>query len=395
VPSAAAPRPTLPLAKLRAFYFVSYAAMGVYLPFFPVWLEAQGFRGARMSALTALVPLASLAMPLLLGLLADRFALRGPLITVASSLAALGMTLLGALTVRGARLSFATAAACMGMFALFRAPAVGLGDVLAMESRSNYGRLRLFGSLGFLSAALVSGPFLASSSPSLVPWLVALGLWLGALVALALPKATGEPGRAPLMDARALLGQPAFRQLVVTVILCFLNHSAYDLCGSLRARDLGATPEYIGVFWAVGTMSEVVLMFTSVPLIDRIGPGKTLTFAALIAAIRWTILAGTPSLGVLLALQPLHAITFGSMWLSVVSVLKREVGEKGMATGQGLLTTAAAIGSTAGYWMWGVTYAESGPSRVFQLASWVALLAAAASVPLIRWPHAATRTLEP
>ena len=67
------------------------------------------------------------------------------------------------------------------------------------------------------------------------------------------------------------------------------------------------------------------------------------------------------------------------MWLSVVSVLKREVGEKGMATGQGLLTTAAAIGSTAGYWMWGVTYAESGPSRVFQLASWVALLAAAAS----------------
>ncbi len=64
------------------------------------------------------------------------------------------------------------------------------------------------------------------------------------------------------------------------------------------------------------------------PLIDRIGPGKTLTFAALVAAVRWTILAGTPSLGVLLALQPLHAITFGSMWLSVVSVLKREVGEK-------------------------------------------------------------------
>lgn len=380
-----------PLTRLRTFYFVSYAAMGVYLPFFPAWLEAQGFAGATMSALTSLVPLASLAMPLLLGLLADRWALRGGLIAIASSLGALGMTILGLVSTRGSSLSLAMAAACMGTFALFRAPAMALGDVLAMESRANYGRLRLFGSLGFLSAALATGPLLLSSHPALVPWLVAAGLWLAALVALFLPRASGRPVRAPLSDARTLLGQPGFRVLGATVILCFASHSAYDLCGSLRVRELGATPGYIGCFWALGTLSEVILMFSVVPAIERVGPGKTLTLAALVGAVRWTLLAGTPSLSVLLLLQFLHALTFGLMWLSVVSVLKREVGEKGMATGQGLLTTAAAIGSTSGYWLWGMTYAESGLSSVFRLAAGVALLAAATSLPLIRWSLPATR----
>jgi len=373
------------LSTLRTFYFVSYAAMGVYLPFFPTWLEAQGFRGARLSALASLVPLASLTMPLLLGLLADRLAVRGPLIAIASALGALGMVFLGAGSTDTEPVSFAWAAVCMGTFALFRAPAVGLGDVLAMESHANYGRLRLFGSLGFLSAALVAGPLLTSASPALAPWLIAGGLGLAALVALALPRVTGRPARAPLSDARLLLGQPGFRLLALTVVLSFASHSAYDLCGSLRIRDLGAGPEYTGVFWAIGTVSEVLLMATSVPLIDRVGPGKTLTFAAIVAIVRWTILSGTPSLTLLLALQPLHAVTFGVMWLSVVSVLKREVGEKGMATGQGMLTTAAALGSTAGYWLWGVTYASSGPTQVFRLASWVALASAAAALPLIRW----------
>jgi len=387
-PLTSPPRAGGSLATLRTFYFVSYGAMGVYLPFFPPWLEAQGFRGERMSALTSLVPLSALAMPLLLGLLADRLALRGPLIALASSLAALGMTLFGVLSAQNGGISFAWAATCMATFALFRAPAVGLGDVVAMESRANYGRLRLFGSLGFLSAALAAGPLLATSSPSLVPWLVAAGLWAGALVALVLPKATAHR-RAPLSDAKALLSQPGFRLLAGTVILAFSNHSAYDLCGSLRMRDLGASSSSIGLFWAVGTFSEVVLMATCMPAIERIGPGKTLTFAALVAAVRWTVLSGTPSLPVLLALQPLHSITFGLMWLSVVSVLKREVGERGMATGQGLLTTAASIGSTIGYWLWGVTYAESGSASVFRLASWVALVAAASSVPLIRWSRPA------
>lgn len=373
------------MSSLRAFYFAMYAAMGVYLPFFPAWLEAQGFRGSQMSALASLVPLASLAMPLLLGLLADRLALRGPLVAIASGLAALGMTLLGLLASSGSGVSLGMATVCMVLFALFRAPAVGLGDVLAMESRAHYGRLRLFGSLGFLCAAALAGPFLKQTSPALVPWLIAAGLWTGALISLVLPKATGRPARAPLTDAKALLRQPGFRLLGLTVLLSFASHSAYDLCGSLRVRDLGADSGYIGVFWAIGTLSEVFLMFASARAIERIGPGKTLTFAALVGALRWTVLSGSPSLGLLLLLQPLHGITFGLMWLSVVSVLKREVGEKGMATGQGLLTTAAALGSTSGYWLWGITYAESGAPRVFGLASLIALLAAGAAVPLIHW----------
>lgn len=374
-----------PLTSLRAFYFVSYSAMGVYLPFFPTWLEAHGFRGTRMSALTSLGPLAALGMPLLLGLLADRLALRGRLIVIASGLSGLGMILLGISAYLGDDISLGWAALCMLLYAMFRAPAVALGDALAVESHANYGRVRLFGSLGFLCAAAVSGPFLRQTSSALVPWLIGGGLWLGALVGLILPAAAVRPPRAPLADAKSLLSQPGFRLLGATVLLVFLGHSAYDLCGSLRIRALGADSDYVGVFWAIGTLSEVIVMFTCTPAIERIGPGKTLTFAALVGSLRWTVLSGTPTLGALLALQPLHGITFGLMWLSVISVLKREVGEKGMATGQGLLTTASSLGAASGYWLWGITYAERGAPVVFRSASLVALLAAGVALPLIRW----------
>jgi MFS transporter, PPP family, 3-phenylpropionic acid transporter len=377
-----------PAVILRIYFFISYAAFGVYLPFFPAWLEAQGFAGPRMGALVSLVPLFSLLSPLIVGLLADGMGLRGRLITICSCLMAGGMTLLALGAGLVSPLPFSLVALSMVIFSVFRAPSSGLGDVLAMESHSNYGRLRLFGSVGFLCAAFAAGRFIDVTQPLVVPALLAVGLWCGALMSLWLPKTTHLPPRPALKDAQELLRQPGFRWLSGAVLLTFMSHSSYDLCSSLRLRDIGASSGFIGAFWALGTLSEVVVMYYAMPFILRVGPGKTLTVACLAAAARWTFLKQATSLSLIMTMQPLHAITFGLMWLSVVAVLKREVGDKGMATGQGLLATAGALGTMVGLWTWGLLYAERGADHVFLVASGVAALAALFSAPLIRFSSA-------
>ncbi len=372
------------MGLLRLYYFLAFGAFGLYLPFFPTWLNNQGFVGAQMSALVATMPIMSLVSPPLVGMIADRWRLRGRMMTLTSGLTALGVTAFGLASALSRSLPFSTALLCMLVFAAFRGPMVGLADVLALEGRRNYGRLRLFGSAGFLLTATLGGQVLDLRHPFALPLSVAAALWLCTGMSLLLPKTTTLPPRPAVLDAKALLTQSGFRWLMAAVCLAFLSHSAYDLCASLRLRDLGAGPGYVGIFWASGTFAEIILMFFAAPFIERFGPGKLLTLAALCAALRWLFLSQADDLVTILCLQPLHAVTFGLMWLSCIATVRREVAERGMATGQGLFSAATAVGTALGLGFWGIAYDALGSEWVFRAAAVVAVACALSASRLIR-----------
>lgn len=378
------PRVSRP-ALLRFYYFIAFGSFGLYLPFFPSWLEARGFTGPSMSLIASLLPLLGLLSPAIIGMLADRMGVRGRMVTVTAACSAMGVTLLtlaaGSLT----PLPLVAAATSMAIFAAFRSPTTSLADVLALESGADYGRIRLFGSLGFLSAVTLGGYVVNVEHPYQLPAIIAATLWVVVLVSFLLPKASPLPPRPPLGDARALIGQPGYRWLLITAVFITLSMSSYDLCSSLRVRHLGASTEYVGYFWSLATISEIVVMYFAAPWVKRVGPGKILTFALLVTSARWLAFSVLTDLGSILWLQPLHAIVFGLMWLSVMSTLRREVGERGMATAQGLLTSAFAVGGAVGIWIWGPLYAAVGSVAVFRASSVVALTAALFATRLIRW----------
>lgn len=378
--------PALPVTvALRAYYFLTFGVMGIYLPFFPTWLRARGFVGWQMSALTALSPLCQLAAPALVGMLADRFALRGRMMIVCTVTTAFGLSLLTSTSVLMTPLPFAVAASCLLMFAALRSPISGLADVLAMEVAPDYGRMRLWGSLGFMVLALLGGRFLDPTHPVLVPLVISLLCWISVGAAALLPQTSHLPARPVWEDLRGLWSQVPYRHLLFTMMLVFGGMTAYDLCISLRLAELGAHPAYIGTFWATATASEIVLLHYSAPLLRRIGPGKLLTLACAAASLRWMFLAQATSLSLILAMQPLHSISFGLMWVSSVGVLKREVGERGTATAQGFFAMAVAVGATLGLSTWGVLYDAKGSSFLFQCASGVSALAAVSASRLIRF----------
>jgi PPP family 3-phenylpropionic acid transporter len=373
------------LGRLRVYYFVTFGAFGLYLPFFPAWLEGRGFRGAALSALVSLLPLLSLLSPPLVGMLADGLGLRGRMITFAALSTALGLTALALTAFFFDPLPFWPVFSCFVLFAAFRGPLTGLADVLAMESSPNYGRMRLFGSLGFLALALVGGQLVLLDHPYQLPALVAGALWLVVIVSRVLPKTSTLPPRPVLADARMLLRQPGYRWLLVTVALVFMSNSAYDLCASLRVRELGASSGYVGAFWALATGAEIGLLYFAAPFLRRVGPGKLLVASCVVAAGRWYFLSEATSLAVILAAQPLHAVTFALMWASAIAALQREVGHLGLATAQGLYSAALAVGSIAGLWLFGPLYEVAGSARVFQVAAVLALLAGLVGTRLIRW----------
>src|SRR2546425_11396044 len=115
-----------PLA-LSLFYPTSFAVLGVYLPYFNLYLEDLGFSGLQIGLLSLFLPLSSAIVPTLGGVLADRLGRRRGLIVVSSLFALLSFGLVPRLR------TFGAIAAAIPVYAGLRAPALPLAEAYAME----------------------------------------------------------------------------------------------------------------------------------------------------------------------------------------------------------------------------------------------------------------------
>lgn len=372
------------LVSLRIYYAMCFLALGVYLPFFPRWLEARGVHGAAMGVVSASLPAMGLIGPPLFGILSDRLGLRGALLRVACVGAFACMGALGAAFALGHPLGFAGIFAAVLVFAFFRSPMISLADVITMElagAGAGYARTRLWGSLGFLVAALAAGRWLDPTAPSALPLAIAAPLLAALCAAWTLPAKSAAPTLPALGMASSLLARPDLRLFFGASFLAQIAHSNYDLCFTLHLRDLGASDGLVGISWAIGVTSEVALMAGSGFIFRRFTPPWLLLAAFVGAAVRWALIASVASIPALLALQPLHGLSFALMWLSSLAYVKESAPAGALATAQGLFSAAVAAGSVLGMPLWGALYRRAGGTVAFEIAALVSI--AAASLTLV------------
>jgi MFS transporter, PPP family, 3-phenylpropionic acid transporter len=382
-----------PKVALRFFYLSFFVAIGAYLPYFPTWLEAQGIDGIRMGLLSALLPTLTVIGPPGFGILADALGLRGSLLRMASLGAALSFAVVCVFGWLGKPLGFAGLFPCILLFGFFRTPMQLLSDVLALEQGGDYGRQRLFGSIGFMLTAPVVGYFVDMRSPVMLPAVILGGLVVGHLATWPLPKHGAVPRQAPIDDARRLLAQPEFRLFLFAVVLGQMSSVGYDVTLSLHLRALGFSGTQIGMAWAIGTAAEVVLMATAAPLLNRYSPALLLLISLLLGAVRWTLLGVLDDPFLILLLQPLHAITFGLRWLAGMQIVRRQAVGSGLATAQGVHLATFALGSVIGTLIFSALFKSLGGHQVFLWCAVTALGAALATLPLV-WRQPLTPHIE-
>jgi MFS transporter, PPP family, 3-phenylpropionic acid transporter len=366
---------------LRLYYATAFAISGFYLPFFPRWLEARGMFGLRLGVIAAAAPAMSVLAPAGFGALADALKLRGGLLQFACAGALLTFGALAAVAAAGIPLSFGLLLLAALVFALFRSPMGFIADIVALElapaAGTTYGRLRLWGSLGFLAAVLLAARWIDPRDPVVFPAATS-ALALAALFAsLRLPRKADLPDRADRRGAWRLLEDRDFRLFLATVFLFQCGHAAYDLCFSIYLFDLGVPRMTIGWMWALGTGSEVLMMAYSAPLFRGFAPGSLFAFALGAGSLRWVAIAVVRSSVVLLLLQPLHALSFGLAWISAVGYASRRFSPHSLGAAQGLFSTATGAGSAVGMVAWGSLYHRAGGVVVFGCAACVSACASA------------------
>lgn len=363
------------LVAVSAYYFLLFAGIGLFWPNYGPFLAHLGVGPAEVTFIMAMNPLMGLIVPPAIGLIADARRAREWILTVLSAIAAL-VFLAWTLELRARGAIYAIAL----IYALARAPLSALADVtafdLAHRHGTSFGRLRLWGSVGFLLAAAVGGIVLERGSPRLMVGLAALGLGAAAACAALLPAPPLARREGSWRAWRGLLARRDHQATMVTVFFAYVGSGALDGCFSLHLLQLGHGASYIGGAWAFGVLSEVLLMHRSSAIIAAVGAERLLALAQATAALRWLLIATITNGPVLFLLQPLHGISFGLTYVAAATITRRRAPEAAPTAAQGLFTAVASAGSFLGMTGGGQLLARVGGQGVFLAATGCAVIAA-------------------
>ncbi len=188
----------------------------------------------------------------------------------------------------------------------------------------DYGRVRVWGSIGFIAGSLGAGIMLGIESGETVLLLVMAASALVFLTCCKIPEprlmARSPDRRAGL---RLVLSDRRFWLFVAVAAALQASHQVYYGFGTLYWRSLGLSDTAIGWLWAEGVIAEIALFWHARRLSNRFGAVGLMALGGGAGIVRWSLAALLTSLPAIAALQPLHALTFGAVHLGAMQFITR------------------------------------------------------------------------
>jgi MFS transporter, PPP family, 3-phenylpropionic acid transporter len=348
------------IARLRWLYFLYYAGVGTFLSYFAPYLRGLGFSGEEIGAVTFAQQAVAAPAALVWGSIADR--LGAPSRALAVCTAGMLFAISG--------LPFARTAVQVGVVlvlsAAFSGAVVPLLDSTTVEAvrrvpEQSYARTRLWGSIGFIVTAQGLGLLLAlrgeRPADRAMPYAYLACVGGYALIAQALPPIAAHPDRPHWREAVVLLRNPRLLFLLGVCAIHWAACAPYHLMFGVLVRDLGLSSGVTGAGLALGVLAEVFALLAFPALLRRFSLRALLAVAFAGTALRWALVARARSAPELIALQLLHALSFGLFWGCAVEAMQRTVPAKLRATGQAIFSAVVfGAGNAAGYALTGRGY---------------------------------------
>lgn len=367
-------QPAASTRRLAGFYFLNFAILGLFLPFWPLYLQAKGFSPVEIGALLAILLATRIVSPNFWGWVADKRNRPVQIIRLTSALALFAFL---AVYVVDGFWQMALMLAVMGWFwnaVLPQFEAVTLKSL--GQGQAEYGRLRAWGSVGFVVTVLLGGEVLERLGYAYMPALLWPTFLLVAVLAWFLPVDNATYDASSNRDLFKVLKQPAVIGLLVAVCLMQVSHAVYYTFYSLWMEQHGYSGAAIGGLWSLGVIAEILVFWVTGRLLQRWSAETLLLFSLLMTAVRWQITVWLPeTLTAVLFAQTLHAITYGVYHAAAIQLVHRYFKGGLDARGQGLYSSVSfGLGGAIGAFVMGHAWESAGAVASFSLASVIALL---------------------
>ena len=353
--------------RLAIYYAAVFGANGVFLPFWPVWLASRGMSPIEIGIIFATTSVARIIMTPLIAQIADRRGERKQMIVLLAAFA-LALYCFYPLTAGFGSLLiisiFASATWSAGQ---------PLGEsltVIAAKSHGfEYGRVRLWGSIAFIVIAVGSGQLLTGRSAELIYYVGLIVVAAMFLTTIWLPNPRVHRSESKGFPLIQILRTPSFLLFLAAAGCMQSSHGVYYAFSTLHWREIGLSDSIIGLLWAEGVIAEIILFAAAAPLLRRIEPERLIMLGGLAGLLRWSVLASTDWLPILIAVQVLHAFTFGAAHLGAIHVIARAIPAQLSATAQSVYAAAVTGIATGGsMFLSGLLFGEIGARAYFAMA---------------------------
>lgn len=369
------PRPRQAL-QFSLFFFAYYGYIGVFSPYATLYFADKGLAAPQIALLMSLIQVLRIFGPAAWGWIADHTQKRARVLQVA----ALASALLFCGLSFGS--SFTHLLLVMLAVSVFTSALAPVSEALMMTEMkgdlTHYGRLRLWGSVGFIAAVSLSGYLLDWYGIGMFPWVGLLLLAAVFGVSLGLRESAPAILQSGAPSVRQLLRRRAVLAFFASTFLMLAAHAALYVFYSLYLEQIGYGTGMIGMMWALGVVAEIVFFYFQAPAFARFGVQKLMLASLLLAVVRFAMIGALAhSLAALVAAQILHAATFGIHHAASVAMLQRWFAGPLQARGQALYTSISyGLGGSLGGLALGFSWDKYGAASVFWVAAIFALAAA-------------------
>jgi PPP family 3-phenylpropionic acid transporter len=372
---------SLPYWRLSGFYFFYFAVIGAFAPYWSLYLQSLGFSALQIGVLMSLLLFTRIFSPAAWGWLADHMGKRVRVVQIAAAS--------GLLSFCGFFLgeSFAWVFFVMLAMSFFWSASLPIMEAITLshlgERTDKYGRIRSWGSVGFVLAVVGIGYFLQSVEIIWLLWII-LGLKFGILIfSYQIPEKEIISYTAGLHTVRQICLRPEVMAFLIASLLMLFAHGAYYTFFSIYLVEHGYDKGFVGWLWATGVICEIGIFFIMPWLMRHFSLKHILIFSFACAILRFLLIGQGVAWPVIIVFaQVLHAATYGAHHIAAMMVIHQFFHGRHQAKGQAIYTSIAyGLGGALGAISSGYTWDWLGAETTF----FISAAAALTGMILIAW----------
>ncbi len=248
-----------------------------------------------------------------------------------------------------------------------------------------YSKVRLWGSVGFILTVVGLGWVFEYLAITWLPvfvlmFLVGIFIFSCVLPPVALPSREGKRG-----DFVKTLFSNRVYLFFLALLFLQLSHGVYYVFYSIYLEAHGYAKFSIGLLWAIGVVSEIVIFLYVPRLFKKFSLFQLLSFSFLMTALRWLVIGAFPeNIPLIMLAQLAHALSFGVVHAVAIQFIKSTFSDASQGQAQAFYSAAsfgggAALGAFLSGLLWDIS-----PQLTFNLAALSAFCAWLLSVVFLR-----------
>lgn len=356
--------------RLGGFYFFYYSIVGTFMPYWSLYLQDQGFRFDQIGILSSIAIITRFFAPFIWGWVADKSGKRMLLVRIATWMEAAIWLLIFIIPN-----DFQSVAMLMLFFSFFQNAILAQFEGVTLfwlgERRAElYGKVRKWGSVGFIVGVFSIGAVLEVVDISMLP----LMLLCIAFTAFLWSFTIKEPQNAPRSQKQLEALLPVLKRPVVVAFFCiefimlFAQAPFYSFYSNYLKMN-GFSTTTIGFLWSIGVIAEIIMFAYAAFFLKKFSWRLLVCICLLMTGLRFIIAGIFPTSFIAqLCSQSIHALSFGLFHMIAMRIIFQNFSAGQQGRGQALYSTMWGLGIASGSLLAGHYWEVVGGEMVFILA---------------------------